>query len=77
MKKFLLIMVVLVIAFLGWGAYLNETPEGKEKGRARDAIKLCWSEQSKKSNSAEQGRFIAGACELMEKEFRAKFGVNP
>lgn len=77
MKKFLLVIVVLGIAFLGWGAYLNETPGGKEKVRARDAIKACWSGQSNKSNSVGQGQFIAGACELMEKDFRVKYGVNP
>ncbi|HGH4637982.1 TPA: hypothetical protein ACJIWT_004609 [Enterobacter bugandensis] len=77
MKKFLLVIVALVIVFLGWGAYLNETPAGKEKVRARNAIKACWSGQSNKSNSEVQGQFIAGSCELMEKDFRAKYGVNP
>lgn len=48
-----------------------------EKARARDAIDLCWKEQSRKSLDPGSARFVAGACELMEDQFRQKYGVNP
>ncbi|MEQ4644684.1 hypothetical protein ACIS7S_12075 [Providencia sp. DFU6] len=77
MKKILLAIIILVVAFLGFGAFVSSTPEGKEKSKARDAIKYCWSEYDKKSITDEQKRFIAGACEKMESDFRSNYGVNP
>ncbi|HAT8005121.1 hypothetical protein [Citrobacter koseri] len=77
MKTIFLIVIICIVAFLGFGFYVGSTPEGKEKQAARDAISYCWSTQNKKSNSASQGQFIAGACEKMEDDFRVKYGVNP
>jgi hypothetical protein len=52
---------------------------GPDDGRGveRRAIKLCWEDQAKKSNSPEAARFIAGACEKMERDFRAKYNASP
>jgi len=77
MKKVILIVLAVIVVFLGYGAYVNSTPEGKAKSKDRQAIDYCWSTQKKKSNTPEQARFIAGACEKMENDFRAKYGVNP
>ncbi len=60
-----------------FGAIVGNTPEAKEKARERDAIALCWKEQERKSNTPSQARFIAGACEMMENDFRKKHGRNP
>lgn len=51
----------------------------KDDGRsdARWAIKLCWEDQAKKSNTPSQARFIAGACEMMESDFKKKYRINP
>lgn len=48
-----------------------------ERQTARMAIELCWKEQSRKSLDPGSQRFIAGSCEMMEREFRAKYGANP
>lgn len=72
MKKYLAIIAVSIF-LVG----CDESPEAKEKASKRDAIDYCWSSQEKKSNSESEKRFIAGACEKMEDEFRAKYGVNP
>jgi len=48
-----------------------------ERQTARLAIELCWKEQSSKSLDPATQRFIAGSCEMMEREFRAKYGVDP
>lgn len=69
--------VVGFLALLAFGAYISSTPEGRERGDARAAIDLCWSEQSRKSNTSGSARFIAGACEKMERDFRERWGVNP
>ncbi|NBM98599.1 hypothetical protein [Proteus sp. G2660] len=77
MKKLLLIVIVLIVAFLGYGAIMSSTPEGKEKAKARNAIDYCWKEYDKKSITNEQRRFIASTCEKMESDFRSRYGVNP
>lgn len=67
---FLGVMFVLVLIF---GA------THKDDGRSleRDAIDLCWKEQERKSLTAGEAQFIAGACEKMEDDFRTKYRVNP
>jgi hypothetical protein len=52
---------------------------GPDDGRGvqRRAIQLCWEDQAKKSNTPEVARFIAGACEKMERDFRAKYNASP
>ena len=47
------------------------------KDHAREAIKQCWADQARKSHSASQSQFIAGACEMAEKQFRSDYGSNP
>lgn len=64
-------------AFLTMGAVIGSSPQGQERSRARAAIDLCWEEQERKSLDSGSQRFIAGACEMMESEFRNKYGVNP
>lgn len=47
------------------------TPSSRaSKSSQRSAIELCWQEQAKKSNTPDQARFIAGACEKMETDAR-------
>lgn len=75
--KILLIIGGLFAAFMALGLYKSNTPEGQAKARARDAIRLCWAEQGRKSFSSDTQRFVAGACESMEEDFKRKYGVNP
>jgi predicted amidophosphoribosyltransferase len=76
-KWWLWIPLGLVVAFLAYGAILSNTPKGKEKAKARDAIALCWQEHERKSLDANTQRFVASTCEMMEQQFRDKYGVNP
>lgn len=66
-----------VAAFFGYGFYASNTPEGKAQNRERRATELCWEEQRRRSLAPDEQRFIAGACERMEAEFRRKHGVSP
>jgi hypothetical protein len=43
----------------------------------RSAIELCWSNYESKSLGEAEKRFIAGACEKMEADFRAKHNARP
>lgn len=63
--------------FVFWALVRTPSPEEGEKSAARVVIEACWKEQRKKSYDADAARFIAGACEKAEKDFRAKYGVNP
>ena len=72
MKK-LLVVPLSVLLLIG----CDNSPEAKEKIRKRDAIDYCWSTYEKKSNTDAEKRFIAGACEKMEDDFRSKYGRNP
>jgi len=65
------IILVFILMMIG------SSPQAKEKGRERDAIALCWKDHERKSLDPSTQRFIASACELMEKQFRAKHGVEP
>lgn len=53
------------------------SPTSSESGTARRAIDHCWSEQQRKSLPPDQARFIAGACERMERDYQAKYGRAP
>lgn len=69
-------VIGLPVAFLAFlfalGAILKATdtpPSASTQSSA--AIDLCWQEQAKKSNTPDQARFIAGACEKMEADAKA------
>lgn len=66
-----------VAAFLIFGATVGNTPEAKARMASKDAISLCWKEQERKSLTPGAQRFVAGACEKMEADYRAKWGRNP
>lgn len=69
--------VGLVVAFLGFGAFVGNSPEGNARAAERDAIKFCWQEQSRKSLDPSTARFAASACERMEENYRKQWGRNP
>lgn len=53
------------------------TPEAQDMRVRQLAIEACWDDQRRKSNAPAQAQFIAGACERMEADFRAKYGRSP
>lgn len=55
----------------------DPSPKAREKGQERDAIALCWKDYDRKSLDPATKRFVASACELMEKRFREKHSVEP
>ena len=71
-----LILLGLFVAFIAFGMVVGSTPEAQERSKNRYAIEYCWSEQKKPSVEPEAARFMAGACEKMEAEFRQKYGLN-
>jgi hypothetical protein len=66
-----------ILAFFAFGFYASNTPEGKARAQARQGIETCWDEQKRKSFSPGEQRFIAGACERMEADFRQRYGASP
>lgn len=76
-KWWLWVPLGAVAAFFALGAMESSTPEGRARSTERRAIELCWKEHERKSFDASTKQFVAGACERMETDFRAKWGVNP
>ena len=72
--KILMWLVGGFIAFLIIG---NLLPAPGPKQHARTAISMCWADQGKKSNAADVARFMAGACESMERDFVSAYGFKP
>jgi hypothetical protein len=70
-------LLVAFGAFVLWALLRTPSPEEQARMSARRAIETCWQDQQRKSLPPEQARFIAGACEGMEKEFRARFNASP
>lgn len=77
MAMFLKIVGGLVALFILWALLRTPSEGDSEKSTQRRAISLCWDDQKKKSNAPAEARFIAGACEKMEADFRARWGVSP
>jgi quinol-cytochrome oxidoreductase complex cytochrome b subunit len=65
------------VVFMIVGTIIGSSPEAQQRQKERDAIAFCWTEQARKSNTPAQARFVAGACELMERQFREKHGLSP
>lgn len=77
LKVVLVCFFLLVAGFLGIGFVASSSPEGQARSHERSAIELCWDGQKRKSLSPEEARFIAGACEKMEADYRAKWNRDP
>lgn len=73
----LLAPVIAIGGLMLIGALMPDNPERDARWRAQDAIKLCLSEQGRKSLDASTARFVAGACEKMERDYEAKWGRKP
>lgn len=63
--------------FLLIGVMHKPSPEEIALDSDRSAIKLCWSEQGRKSLDPSTSRFVASACEHMETAFRTKYNRAP
>lgn len=57
-------------AFLGFGAYIGSTPEGKARSQSRAAIDLCHEERDKQPRSTSTWHFVDKACKKLEQDLR-------
>ena len=71
-------IVAVVSAAALWGlAEAMRSVRDDPKTREREKIAYCWKDQERKSHEPATARFIAGACEKMEADFKQKYGVSP
>lgn len=75
--KVLLMLAAAFAMFMAWALLRTPTQEELARRQERLAIELCWKEQGRKSLEPSTARFVAGACEKMEADFRAQHGVAP
>lgn len=76
-KVVLFVFLGGVAVFFAIGFYASNTPEGKEKTKARAAIDLCWSDYKTSRLPLGARKLIADTCDMMAKEFKEKYGVAP
>ena len=76
-NRLLPVLIAIPMLAVGWATVGSSDPAAREKADARASISACWNEQKAKSNARGDGRFIAGACEKMERDFTAKYGRTP
>lgn len=69
-----LVGLFVLVALIG---ILSSQSEPSAKTTERRAIAYCWEQQKRKSLDPGAQRFIAGACEQMERDFREKHGLAP
>jgi len=76
-KWWLWIPLGLIITFVIFALIVGSSPEAKQRADERIAIELCWRNQKDPALESSTQRFIAGACQKMESDFRDKHGLNP
>lgn len=70
-------VVVLLVAFLGYGLHLASTPDGKARISERDAIDRCHAAQDDELSELSTRRIIRQHCEALEAAYRAKWNREP
>lgn len=76
-KVVLGIPVAVFAMFFIYGIFASQSPKAQEKFSAREHIEACWKEQARKSFDPATARFVAGTCEMLEREFFTKYGHKP
>lgn len=71
------LLIAGAVFIFAWVYTNSQDPGVKARGKERAAIKLCWDDYGRKSLAPAEQRFIAGACERMENDYRTKWGRNP
>jgi predicted nucleic acid-binding Zn ribbon protein len=73
-RWWLLIVLVVFALLLVMFYIIGSSPAVQERANAKKNIDFCWSEPSFDPATA---RFVAGACEKMEADYREKYGRSP
>ena len=71
------VLIAVSLLAVAWASIYSSDPAAREKADARASISTCWDEQKAKSRTLGEARFMAGACEKMERDFAAKYGHTP
>ena len=74
--KILAVLALGAIALLGYGCYRADTPEGRAKAADREKIAQCVRARDDELNELSTRRFMREACQQMENEFVAKYGIS-
>ncbi|MFK3741402.1 zinc-ribbon domain-containing protein [Massilia sp. TN1-12] len=76
-RALLYALLGISVIFVTWALVRTPSAEEVASSDARMAISVCWDDQKTKSYEPSTARFVAGVCEKMERDYRAKFGRNP
>jgi len=67
-------LIGVPVIFCTWAVVKDPDPYVEEKWRAKETIDLCWEDQGRKSHTPATARFVAGTCEMLEREYLEKYG---
>lgn len=76
-RWWLLILIGIFAALIAIAFIAGSSPEVQLRVTDREKIDFCWTQQKRPSQTPSEARFIAGACEKMEEDFRERHGRNP
>ena len=71
------VVPIELMAALLIGLAVSQSPDGQQRNRDHLVIDTCWAEYERKSLTPAEQRFIAGACEQLEEQYRKRHGVKP
>ena len=77
MKAVVITIAVSLAAFMTFGFYSANTPEGRARSQDRAVIERCRDDQSSASLSPGSVRSMASTCEKLEADYRAKWNREP
>jgi hypothetical protein len=70
------IVFVLVVGVLMLAAHGASSPDAQQKAAEREAIAQCVKARDDELSDLSTRRFMRQACEQMDKEFQAKWGIG-
>lgn len=70
-------VAAILLLLMLFGMYIESTPEGAQKTRDREAIAACRASQADTAAEQSTRRLTRQACDEMERDFRARWGVAP
>ncbi len=75
--KILAAVAAVLLLLMLYGMYLESTPQGAEKIRAREAIAACRADEADPLAELADRRRVRQVCDEMESRFIARYGHAP
>lgn len=68
---------LFAVLMLGSQIFFSMSPDKEAQWIERETIRMCWKEREKGPKANTPAQFTPGQCELLEFDFKARWGANP